>query len=332
MKKRPIDRKRDSAGMIEIDDPADPTGITGLIVINGTLHALKENSIYEIKMGDDIDPKRTNPDIPTTYQRVLNLGSKFPLVQRTLLAGQVLFNKNYLPKELNTDKAMTLAFSALKDIAAMLEIASELEANQAEAVQTAHKAKHGFPVPAVGNVAARFKSFIQKADHALQSLLAIMRLFYGREKAKNFEILAEYACHTYGADDPFCNLMNAILPFLKHVRAARNCAEHENPNQRALTKDFHLTEAGTLEAPSVEVVHPKTPAPELPLLAFMTETIEQLGLVFELMVAHACHKHIVQPSPFMIGVLELPDEQRVGQHQARFCYGVYQGDRVVPFS
>jgi hypothetical protein len=28
--KRPIDRKRESAGMIDIEDPDDPSGITGL--------------------------------------------------------------------------------------------------------------------------------------------------------------------------------------------------------------------------------------------------------------------------------------------------------------
>jgi hypothetical protein len=64
----------------------------------------------------------------------------------------------------------------------------------------------------------------------------------------------------------------------------------------------------------------------------MTETIEQVSLVFELMLAHVCNKHVVQRPPFTIGVLELPEEQRVGQHQARFCYGAYQGDRVVPCS
>jgi hypothetical protein len=64
----------------------------------------------------------------------------------------------------------------------------------------------------------------------------------------------------------------------------------------------------------------------------MSDVVEQLSLTFELMVAHACHNHIVQPSPFTIGVVELPEEQRGGQRQARFCYGTYQGDRVVPCS
>jgi hypothetical protein len=237
MEKRPIDRMRESAGMIEIDDPVDTSGITGLVVIGKALHALKDNSIYEIKLGDDIDPKRINAKIPkASYQRAMALGSTSTLVQRTLLLGQVLFNKGYLPKGIDTEQAVTLAFTALQDFAAMQEIAEELAADQSKAVETMHKGKRGFAVPAVGNVAARFKSFIQKADHAEKSLLAIMRLFYGKDKAKNFESLAEFICHRHGVENPLCKLMREAQQFLQFVRNARNSAEHPNHKQKAVAK------------------------------------------------------------------------------------------------
>jgi hypothetical protein len=109
-----------------------------------------------------------------------------------------------LPKGFDTEEALRQAFAALKDVTAMHDIAWQLKSDQTKAVKEARKAKHGMPVPAAGNIAACFGSFIQKADHAQQSLLSIMRLFYGTKTAKNFETLTEGVCHQSGADDEFC--------------------------------------------------------------------------------------------------------------------------------
>jgi len=328
MSKRPIDRKRESAGMIEITDPDDPSGITGMIVIGKSLHALKENSIYEIKMGDDIDPKRSNPDIPNTYQRVLGYGSASPLVQRILLTAHVLFNKSYLPKGFDSEEALKQAFAALKDVTAMHDIAWQLKSDQTEAMKGARKAKHGMPVPAVGNIAARFESFIQKADHAQQSLLSIMRLFYGNKTAKNFETLTERVCHQHGADDAFCQFLKASWPFLNAVRATRNCVEHETPAQRVAARDFELNHAGKVELPSIEIIHPKSGSPRSGLLDYMVELTDSVSSIFELMIAHACHRHVEEVAGIKFGVFELPNDKR-GGHRARFCYGFFDGKQVI---
>ena len=331
MNKRPIDRKRESAGMMEIEDPFDQTGITQLLVIGGQLHALKENSIYQVNLADDVDPKRTNINVPNSYQRVLDIGSGSPLVQRTLLTAHALLNKEHLSKGFDADKALSLAFSALADVAAMHEIVSAFEADQNGAVQGVRNAGHGLPIPTIGNVLARFKSFVQKADHAFQSLQQIMRLLYGNEKAKSFETLAEHVCHKYGADDPFCKLMSEALPFWKRVRAARNNVEHTIPKQEVIVKDFHLTDAVTIEVPTVEVIHPKHPTPPTNLLDFMVDTLEQLSLVFELMLASACHREAALAGGVPIGVMELSEKQK-GRHRPRFAYAAYLGDCWIPLA
>jgi hypothetical protein len=65
--KRPIDRKREAGGMMDIGMPNDPGPIKLVFAAGGTFLAIKEKGIYAIKLADEIDPGRTNPDIPNAY-------------------------------------------------------------------------------------------------------------------------------------------------------------------------------------------------------------------------------------------------------------------------
>src|SRR5262249_48672961 len=60
MTKRPIDRKRDAGGAMEIGVPDDQSAITAIFPIGDDLYVVKERGIYEVKLADRIDPNRTN--------------------------------------------------------------------------------------------------------------------------------------------------------------------------------------------------------------------------------------------------------------------------------
>jgi hypothetical protein len=135
MTKRPIDRKRDAGGVMEIGTPDDPSAITAIFPIGDDLYVVKERGVYEVKLADRIDPNRTNIAIPNTHQRVLNYGSDAPVVGRTLLTAKELFNPTYLPKNLDLTQALRLCFETLKDLAAMLDVAAALEQDQLTATR-----------------------------------------------------------------------------------------------------------------------------------------------------------------------------------------------------
>jgi hypothetical protein len=137
---------------------------------------------------------------------------------------------------------LVLAFQALQDLAAMQDIANVfVTANGAVPFEDRRNKDGSIVLPRIGDVSVLCKSFVQKADHALQSALAIVKLFYGPAAGKGwFESLKESTEALYGADDPFARFMKDALPFLKFVRHARNCVEHSKPDEQLIVKDFEL--------------------------------------------------------------------------------------------
>ncbi|MDF0497222.1 IS66 family insertion sequence element accessory protein TnpB [Bradyrhizobium yuanmingense] len=81
-------RIRESAMSMDVG----PSGghITGMVKIGERLHTVKTDSISRIMLADEIDPNRTNINVPNSQQEVLDCGSDSPLVAKTLLTGKQL--------------------------------------------------------------------------------------------------------------------------------------------------------------------------------------------------------------------------------------------------
>lgn len=330
--KRPIDRVREAGGMMDVGTPDDQTPVTDLFSIGDTLCVIKEKGIYEIKFADAVDPKRTNIAVPNTQQRILNHGSDEPLVGRILLTAKELFNPSYLPKGFDHTAALRLSFEILKDIAAMHDMAVAMTEEEAAAVsfiEDRRKKDRSFVLPAIANVEVRCNEFIQKADHALQSLLSIVKLFYGKDAAKQwFESLRDLAVHRYGEDDHFSRLLTDILPSLKFVRGARNSVEHPDEGKHLVVKDFTLKPDLSVTPPTIEIVHPHSPQPEMSVSQFMKELTDHLMDIVEWMMAGLVSKHIQECPGLNIQVVEFTQDTAPAKH-VRFGIGFYQGDRPV---
>jgi hypothetical protein len=331
--KRPIDRQRESAVMMDVGTAEDTSAVVEMVRIGSELHIIKEKGIYICKLADDVDPGRTNPSIPNVQQRILTYGSDSTLVRQTVLTAKKLFSPSYLPDSFDHARGLILAMETLKELAAMQDIANAfLLAENSSKVEDRRQRDGSIVLPTVGDVAAHCKSFIQKSDHALQSLNGIVKLFYGKDAGKQwFESLTDLVQHRYGPDDLFSKFMVAALPFLKFIRNARNCVEHPSPAGRGLvvTTDFALNAQLQIIPPTIAVVDPKTPQPAVQVSKFMTHVIEQVTGIFEAMVAHMCNKNTQPFAGIQFQVIELPEDwQRA--HHVRYSYGLYDGDRVIP--
>jgi hypothetical protein len=291
--KRPIDRKRDAGGMMEVGTADDQSRVTAILPIGKRLYAVKERGIYEIKLADQVDPERTNIEIPHTQQRVLEYGSDNPLVGRTLLTAKELFNPSYLRDGMDLGEALRLSFEVLKDLAAMRDVATALEEAQQAAIvffEGAPGKEGSVALPAVGNIDARCKDFIQKADHSLQSLLLIVRVFYGKDAGRQwFEGFPNLVSKRYGDGDPFSKFLVAALPFLKFMRTARNCIEHPKDTEKVLTQDFSFRADGALLAPTIVVIHPRYGTKQaVRISVFMRGVHEQIITVIEQTIVFMC--------------------------------------------
>ncbi len=206
--KKAIDRQREAAISMEIAGVEDGE-VKGMLPIGGVMHIIKERGIYAVKLADAIDPQRTNPEIPNTQQRVLAYGSDSKLVGRTLLTARTMFNKNYLPESFDHDRALAIAFEALKELIGMGEVARDYVAAEKAAsdlFMSQRQTRVSLVVPSIGDVESRCKNFIQKADHVCGALYGITGLFY-KVPVKGCNFLAELCRGNYGKDDPFTRFL-----------------------------------------------------------------------------------------------------------------------------
>lgn len=333
--KRAIDRLRESAASTTVKTPDDDSEITDMVVINDTMHIIKELGIYEFRFADEIDPERTNPEIPNTIQRVLKFGSSSEWVGKTLLTGKVLFNKSYFPKNINCDEAMSLMFKIVKNIGAMQELVNRFEKHESSALKTLDnkvKEDRSFHMPAVGEVDTHCKTFSQKADHAARELLDLVKLYYGKDAGKKwFEGFTEKIEKSELNSDNFAEFLRDILPLLQLIRNARNCAEHHKSDECIITTDFSINTSRELVLPTIQIVHPRTPQEAIPVAQYMRSITDHFVDIVELMTVFLCARHVQPPSGFPIQVCLIPEEKRSNKH-VRYGFGMFDGTNVIPVS
>ena len=321
---------RDYGGSFTLNNPDDGTPIKEMLTLGKYLYLITEKCTYRVQLADQVDPERKNSALPPMFQQKLfDLGTDSELIRRTLIQAKVLFRKEFLCIDLN--KAMELTLEALLELAALHEACESFTSSEQAAidkVESNPSKDRCQTVPAVGTVQTQCKTFAQKADHFATKLLEIVRLFYPEQKGKNWDDLLTMAKDNYGDSDPFCEMLNGVVPFLKLVRNARDCLEHHLPG--VVVRDFEPEPEGGIAAPTIEVNHRGSSVERISISTFMPLVSKSLLDTFETLVAHMCNKHMkpFAGMPMQIGLL--PEDVQNAWH-VRFAYGMYdQNGQFVP--
>ncbi len=111
--KKPIDIIREQGGNTQIGTEEDGA-IEEMLNVGERLLVIKERTVYEMKMADDIDPERTNPNIPnpkaspagsTTYTVEISLlDSKGDTCKTSLKTNVNVFNTSILQLVASSEK------------------------------------------------------------------------------------------------------------------------------------------------------------------------------------------------------------------------------------
>ena len=133
--KRPIDRHRDSGKSMKVGTPEEGA-ITEMISLRDTLFIVKEHAIYTVKLADQIDPARSNINIPDIQQKFASEGSDSDRVCRIFLTARELFNKSYLAREFDCEQGLAISVRLLQDVLAMHETAKSLREAEEKEVQS----------------------------------------------------------------------------------------------------------------------------------------------------------------------------------------------------
>jgi hypothetical protein len=329
---RPIDLHRMAGGSLVVGTPSEGA-ITSMAEIDGALYVIKERAIYALRAADQMDPGRTNSDLPRfVHQRICSVGSQSEVVGRTLLTAVNLFQKGkFLPSWFAHERALVLTLDALENMVGMRAASDEFEVAQKEAndaAQSSARNRSSMQIPQMGDIKTRLRTFAQRGDHAANSLFGIVELFYTDFGSGGWEKMADLVATRYGADDLFTKFLGEAIPFLQLVRNVRDCLEHNLKG--ASVKDFVLLPAGQIVAPTIGINFRHSRQPPISISLFMGEIMNMMTAVFEIMIAHLCDKHAQSPTPDLPIVVGALQENRRREKFVRFSYGTYLGEDFVP--
>ncbi len=329
---RMIDEIRNSGGSLEIGTPDDGSPIKDMISAGDRLLVIKGKGIYAVKLADQVDPERTNIATPNTVQRVIPYGADDPWVGAVVLTAHNLFQNPCSLTEVDGAKAFSLVLDIAGDIAGAYQLEerySNAEKTATENLDPSIRKDRSFVVPTVGNVEARCKEFLQRADHALSNLFRLVQIFYPNISSGGWESLKKKIDGGSQDVDNFAQFLANALPFLQLIRNARNCVEHPRPEQRLVVNDFSLDSKNMLLPPMLEIIHPKLPGEKAPVALFFKHSLQSLVDVVELMMVFLCARHVKSLGGLSIQIIELPKDRRRSEH-VRYGYGALLGGELVP--
>jgi hypothetical protein len=324
MTKRPIDIQRDSAKSATIGVDGDTSRITDMIPMKGGMIFLKEKAAYTYVLADHIDPDRTNEKIPDTQQRILDIGSAHPIVAKVLLTANTLFRRELFDESFDRDAAINFALELVKDLAAMEAMRAELESLQNTAWEKSknqEKKTGSFALPSVGNLEAKFESFVQKLGHVYNSLEAIAKLFYGDKLTKYWvDSLIKIVRDTQGEDSGAYKYLAEIGPYLLKYNALRNAVEHPKSDNFVQVHDFRLMPSGEIFVPHCDLTLRNHGVLSGTIISLMQRLIEGLPITIETFLACICDSNFKRSeSGFDVFVFEFPEERRVNKLQRYNC-------------
>lgn len=311
--KRPIDRKRESGGMADIGTKEDGA-IIQMIKIGERLIILKEKSIYEFMMADDIDPERTNIKLPNNIHKlIIDQGSESEIVSKVFLTANTLFNKGKFDESVDIPKALNLTLDLIQELAILeSEINSYLK--KEEEVSAEYESKRDKPVsysiPSIGNAKNRCTTIFQKADHIEQTLMKIITIFYpnaGLTQQSHFPKLREIIKEKYGEKDSFTEFLESTLEFMTVIRNLRNALDHQLKGVEVY--DFELAASSDVIAPSIELDFKGSKLERQSLSEFLKILIPNYIHICELTIVHLAGRNFI-PGLMQQAIREIPEEKR----------------------
>lgn len=311
--RRPIDRKRDSSGMADIGTKEDGA-IVKMIKIGERLIVLKERSIYEFLMADDVDPERTNIKLPNNIHKlIIDKGSESEMVSRVFLTANTLLNKGNFDEEIDIEKVLNLTLDLIQELTILEnEIQSYLikEEEVSKDYESKKNKQVSYSIPSIGNAKNRCTTIFQKADHIEQTLMKIITVFYpndGLTQQSHFPKLYDIIKGKYGKDDGFVKFLNSILDFMKLIRNLRNALDHQLKGVEI--HDYELAANSDVLAPSVELDFKGSKLERQSLSEFLKVLIPNYILICELTVVHLVG-HNFKKSLMAQEIRKIPEEKR----------------------
>lgn len=331
--KRPIDRRRDSAlsGTIGIDGEGILKEFYN--IGDNRLLMIKENAIYEFQLADQIDPGRTNINIPNTQKKLYEVGYSSKYVGSILMTAKELFSNGMLDARFDRGVLLSAALDLFDEIIAASGIIDRLKLEQQVAVDSLQKQQAdgmNIIVPSISDIKGKVKSFVQRAEHSIQRILALCQIFYPLPAGKAwFDSFVKAIEAAHSLEQPQIDRIKEFSSYAQFVRNCRHCIEHPKREQKIDVSNFEITAAAEIDLPMIEIVHKDTPHPREILINFMEEMLDSIVIIAEDIMAFLAAYHVAQGWEGQVLVAEYPEDKRRHPH-VKYYFTMNMGGALVP--
>lgn len=255
-----VKRSRRSAGSAKV--PHTHGNIVAIQTTEDRMYLLNERGISSGVTADQIDPDQTNPDIPHIVQREeIAYGAEHAFVRRTVGITFTLAEATYLPEHINKKSLITLSINVASRLASVFDIANALE-NHAIETNDALRSKRDIGIiPKTPNLKGVTEQCISDLRKSSTHLKEVINLFYPKDSHKDGwdKKLKLNLKENYGNSDNFDELTHNILSIVSSIENHRHAMIHPGEEKSLNIFDYELNPDGTLNAPSVEIIHPDHP-------------------------------------------------------------------------
>ena len=329
--RRLIDRQRESALTLEVGGE-DGSPITDLLSTKDSLYVLKANGVYQVKMADDIDPERTNPNIYTLSQQVIGAGTDHSIVSTILLTTKFLFDtKNSQVDEFVGELFEHTIFLTKKLIdidQAIQKIVEEIEEKKLSFSKKELTARN-FSIPSILSLDSRVHEIFMIADKAKDDLLECFRLTFKqrRHHVRDLDHLSSAVKNAVQEERELVGNADEIFRFLSFIRHLRNACEHPKEGNRFIVQNFAIQPNGVVNAPLIELEHPTNPISQSPVNEFFSRFIAMLVEIIESVLVFVKFARLMKHNPFGETVAEFSPGQR--RHpNVRFYRAIHFGGEL----
>lgn len=322
-KKSPIDRIRDSGGSMEIGTIEDGAILDMININDKRLIIIKERSIYEYLRADDIDPDRTNINLPSQMQKlIIAKGPDSEIVGKTILTAKTLFKPVFFDVKIDIERLLNLSIDFLIELSVLeKEINNYLQRESKLIKEYEQKIQENisYVIPSIGEVETICKTIFQKTDHLEQILMEIITVFYpnlGLTKQSHFPKLHTTLKSKYGEENSFVRFIDDITEFMMMIRNLRNGLDHRLDTVKV--QDFEIQADSTILTPSIELNHKKSKLKREALSSVLPIVFQNCIHIFETTLAHLSNQNL-KPSILAHEVKEIPLEKRKYKH-VQYCF------------
>ncbi len=312
---------RSQGGRLEIGSE-EGDNMSAFVKVDGQLLCITRKNTRTVVMADDADPERTNPDIQHNVQHILPYGSDSKFVGKTLQQASIFFEEHSLPKIIDHNKGISIAFSFLNEITA-LDRSKNVYLDEESRINAAlSKTPH---VPSLPNLEQKVKNFVSNADHTCGLIMEMAHLFYPNVKGKGWELKLAGELKS-PENDSFIEFVRSFQEFTTGIRRMRNKIEHphgELKDDNFTIQNYKLTPMNTVSPPSIHYASKDFTYPETRVSVFMDSTVHNSLTIFEMLMAYLCNLYAKPFAGDKRIVVAVPEDKRqISERHVGFQYQI----------